>query len=270
MAKKAMAKKLLQLFPQSTEKLTLKNLYLYKHGWYSANTEQPIVTANFLSSLDGRIAIGPDDPADKQQKQDMHLQRLQQQLQQKQQKKQQQLQQQRKNYVLNALRLAVPQTKAAAAEVGAATAAVAAEQQHRKNLKLQKALHTRVSSCSPANIFAAAAKAAAAKIAFNVALKKAKVADLEATETDWVYKWEHSKDVPCAKNYVKTPSRRIVNKPLSCAALTALDATETDWEYKWEYKFSVPRAKNYVKTHIRRIVNKPLSCAALTALEAAI
>lgn len=60
-----MAKKLLQLYPQSTEKHALKNLYLYKHGWYSANTEQPIVTANFLSSLDGRIAISPDNPENK-------------------------------------------------------------------------------------------------------------------------------------------------------------------------------------------------------------
>jgi riboflavin biosynthesis pyrimidine reductase len=57
-----MAKKLLQLFPQSIEKHTLKDLYLYKHGWFSANTNQPIVTANFLSSLDGRIAISPDNP----------------------------------------------------------------------------------------------------------------------------------------------------------------------------------------------------------------
>ena len=55
-----MAKKLLQLFPQSSDKQELKNLYLYKHGWYSANTKQPIVAANFLSSLDGRIAISPD------------------------------------------------------------------------------------------------------------------------------------------------------------------------------------------------------------------
>jgi len=59
-----MAKKLLQLFPQSFNKqdqiLELKNLYLYKHGWHSANTKQPIVAANFLSSLDGRIAISPD------------------------------------------------------------------------------------------------------------------------------------------------------------------------------------------------------------------
>ncbi len=55
-----MAKKLLQLFPQSSDKHELKNLYLYKHGWYTANTKQPIVTANFLSSLDGRIAISAD------------------------------------------------------------------------------------------------------------------------------------------------------------------------------------------------------------------
>lgn len=59
-----MAKKLLQLFPQSSEKVGLKNLYLYKHGWYSTNTEQPMVTANFLSSLDGRIAISPKDGQD--------------------------------------------------------------------------------------------------------------------------------------------------------------------------------------------------------------
>lgn len=56
-----MAKRLLQLYPQSSDSLELKNLYLYKHGWYKANTKQPIVTANFLSSLDGRIAIGPDE-----------------------------------------------------------------------------------------------------------------------------------------------------------------------------------------------------------------
>jgi len=58
-----MAKKLLQLFPQSLEqsKQELKNLYLYKQGWYSANTPHAIVTANFLSSLDGRIAISVDE-----------------------------------------------------------------------------------------------------------------------------------------------------------------------------------------------------------------
>lgn len=55
-----MAKKLIQLFPQSSDKQELKNLYLYKYGWHSANTKQPIVAANFLSSLDGRIAISPD------------------------------------------------------------------------------------------------------------------------------------------------------------------------------------------------------------------
>ncbi len=52
-----MAKKLLQLYPQSSETIELKNLYLYKHGWYSSNSEQATVVANFLSSLDGRIAI---------------------------------------------------------------------------------------------------------------------------------------------------------------------------------------------------------------------
>ena len=56
-----MAKKLLQLFPQSSEKIALKNLYLYKHGWFSSNTTHPKVAANFLSSLDGRIAIGSSD-----------------------------------------------------------------------------------------------------------------------------------------------------------------------------------------------------------------
>ena len=59
-----MAKQLLQLFPQPLEKHDqkheLKNLYLGEFGWFSANTKKPIVTANFLSSLDGRIAISPD------------------------------------------------------------------------------------------------------------------------------------------------------------------------------------------------------------------
>jgi riboflavin biosynthesis pyrimidine reductase len=63
-----MAKKLLQLFPQSSDKLgqkqELKNLYLYKYGWYSGNTNQTSVAANFLSSLDGRIAISPDANTD--------------------------------------------------------------------------------------------------------------------------------------------------------------------------------------------------------------
>ena len=55
-----MTKKLQQLFPPNSEKIELKNLYLYKHGWYSNSTTQPIVTANFLNSLDGRIAISPN------------------------------------------------------------------------------------------------------------------------------------------------------------------------------------------------------------------
>ncbi len=55
-----MAKKLLQLYPTPSENIELKNLYLYKHGWYSSGTSHPKVTANFLSSLDGRIAVSPD------------------------------------------------------------------------------------------------------------------------------------------------------------------------------------------------------------------
>ena len=55
-----MAKKLLQLFPQSSDMVELKNLYLYKHGWFSSNKSGANVAANFLSSLDGRIAISLD------------------------------------------------------------------------------------------------------------------------------------------------------------------------------------------------------------------
>ena len=56
-----MAKKLLQLYPRPSEKIELKNLYLYKHGWYSSRTTHARVAANFLSSLDGRIAISSDE-----------------------------------------------------------------------------------------------------------------------------------------------------------------------------------------------------------------
>ena len=56
-----MAKKLFQLYPQSTEAIDLKNLYLYKHGWYSSKSEKATVVANFLSSLDGRIAISQNN-----------------------------------------------------------------------------------------------------------------------------------------------------------------------------------------------------------------
>jgi len=55
-----MAKKLQQLYPPPSEKIELKNLYLYKHGWYSNNSTQATITANFLSSLDGRIAVSPN------------------------------------------------------------------------------------------------------------------------------------------------------------------------------------------------------------------
>ena len=55
-----MAKKLQQLFPPSSEKVELKNLYLYKYGWFANNATQPKITANFLTSLDGRISISPN------------------------------------------------------------------------------------------------------------------------------------------------------------------------------------------------------------------
>jgi len=69
-----MTKKLLQLYPQPSDEpkqncdpnVELNNLYLEKFGWFSANTTQPIVTANFLSSLDGRIAISSTDHSGEQ------------------------------------------------------------------------------------------------------------------------------------------------------------------------------------------------------------
>ncbi|MCY4642055.1 MAG: dihydrofolate reductase family protein [Gammaproteobacteria bacterium] len=50
-------KRLLRLFPQPCAEYELNNLYLGQHGWYQASPEEPAVTANFVSSLDGRIAI---------------------------------------------------------------------------------------------------------------------------------------------------------------------------------------------------------------------
>lgn len=55
-----MAKKLQQLFPPSPEKVELKNLYLYKYSWFSNDNTQPRIAANFLTSLDGRIAVSPN------------------------------------------------------------------------------------------------------------------------------------------------------------------------------------------------------------------
>ena len=55
-----MAKQLLRLFPQPSLSLGLKNLYLQQHGWYQLNPTKPSVVANFLTSLDGRIAISQD------------------------------------------------------------------------------------------------------------------------------------------------------------------------------------------------------------------
>lgn len=53
-----MAKQILRLFPQPSKQCALKNLYLHRHGWYQAKQTKTVVVANFLTSLDGRIAVG--------------------------------------------------------------------------------------------------------------------------------------------------------------------------------------------------------------------
>jgi len=50
-------KRLLRLFPQPCTECELKNVYLGRYGWHQASPERPVVTANFVTSLDGRIAI---------------------------------------------------------------------------------------------------------------------------------------------------------------------------------------------------------------------
>lgn len=52
-----MAKQLLRLFPPSPTKVELERLYLKHHGWYQPDQKKPTVVANFLTSLDGRIAV---------------------------------------------------------------------------------------------------------------------------------------------------------------------------------------------------------------------
>jgi len=54
-------KKLLRFYPDPCEKISIKGLYLAHqlHKWGSA--EPPFVYANFLSSLDGRIALEDAD-----------------------------------------------------------------------------------------------------------------------------------------------------------------------------------------------------------------
>jgi len=52
-----MQKNLLHLYPQSGEKSAIKGLYLAHQIHKLGTTEAPFVYANFLSSLDGRIAL---------------------------------------------------------------------------------------------------------------------------------------------------------------------------------------------------------------------
>ena len=61
-----MAKQLLRLFPQPSITHELENLYLHHHGWYQSDQSKIIVVANFLASLDGRIAINQDTTSDPQ------------------------------------------------------------------------------------------------------------------------------------------------------------------------------------------------------------
>ena len=52
-----MTKKVLRLYPEPSKSVPLKNLYINDYGWHASKTKKPKVVANFLSSLDGRIAI---------------------------------------------------------------------------------------------------------------------------------------------------------------------------------------------------------------------
>ena len=59
-----MTKRLLRLFPHPSAEFDLENLYIHHHGWYQSNRTKPAVTANFVTSLDGRIAISKDATTD--------------------------------------------------------------------------------------------------------------------------------------------------------------------------------------------------------------
>ena len=50
------SKQLLRLFPQPPAACTLQNVYLQQFGWRQTGREKPVVAANFVTSLDGRIA----------------------------------------------------------------------------------------------------------------------------------------------------------------------------------------------------------------------
>lgn len=49
-------KQLLRLFPQPSAACPLKNVYLDPFGWRQPDRTRPVVAANFVTSLDGRIA----------------------------------------------------------------------------------------------------------------------------------------------------------------------------------------------------------------------
>lgn len=53
----SMNKNLLRLYPDPCEKISIKGLYLAHHLHKRGTTQSPLVYANFLSSLDGRIAL---------------------------------------------------------------------------------------------------------------------------------------------------------------------------------------------------------------------
>lgn len=55
-----MDKKILRLFPQPSGQCKLVNLYLHHYGWYQSQQIGTTVAANFLTSLDGRIAVSQD------------------------------------------------------------------------------------------------------------------------------------------------------------------------------------------------------------------
>lgn len=58
-----MVKQLVRLYPQTSATFLLDKLYLQHDSWYDAQSNKPKVVANFLMSLDGRIAITPDEEA---------------------------------------------------------------------------------------------------------------------------------------------------------------------------------------------------------------
>ncbi len=57
------AKRLLRLFPLPCAETGLNNIYLEEFGWHRSDPDKPVVAANFVTSLDGRIAVtSPTDP----------------------------------------------------------------------------------------------------------------------------------------------------------------------------------------------------------------